>query len=239
MNTTQFHAVPLKRMLAGLALTAFASLATFQAAQANSVGGWEQSRGEWEHDGKDHGHCGGDTGLPCGLTNQTATFLQFNSEHDDEDEGIKLSYNDNRTEGISIKYDLTDMIVKSAKLWICARDDAKVAEGTSNGKDLNEMAAITKVEGSTITPDWTEIDGLGWYLGLDVTSYILDPHTSPLTALLAVKNVGSKDFIFKNAKLDITYDTESCPSPVPLPAAAWLFGSALIGFVSMSNRRKV
>ena len=28
-------------------------------------------------------------------------------------------------------------------------------------------------------------------------------------------------------------------SPVPLPAAAWLFGSALIGFISLSNRRKV
>jgi hypothetical protein len=27
--------------------------------------------------------------------------------------------------------------------------------------------------------------------------------------------------------------------PVPLPAAAWLFGSALLGFVSLSNRRKV
>lgn len=29
------------------------------------------------------------------------------------------------------------------------------------------------------------------------------------------------------------------PSPVPLPAAAWLFGSALIGFISLSNRRKI
>lgn len=28
-------------------------------------------------------------------------------------------------------------------------------------------------------------------------------------------------------------------APVPLPAAAWLFGSALLGFVSLSNRRKV
>jgi hypothetical protein len=29
------------------------------------------------------------------------------------------------------------------------------------------------------------------------------------------------------------------PSVVPLPAAAWLFGSALFGFVMVSNRRKV
>lgn len=29
------------------------------------------------------------------------------------------------------------------------------------------------------------------------------------------------------------------PPAVPLPAAAWLFGSVLLGFVSLSNRRKV
>jgi len=35
---------------------------------------------------------------------------------------------------------------------------------------------------------------------------------------------------------DLVYVT---PSPVPLPAAAWLFGSALFGFITLSNRRKV
>lgn len=29
------------------------------------------------------------------------------------------------------------------------------------------------------------------------------------------------------------------PPTVPLPAAAWLFGSALLGFITLSNRRKV
>ena len=29
------------------------------------------------------------------------------------------------------------------------------------------------------------------------------------------------------------------PSAVPVPAAVWLFGTALIGFVGMSRRRKV
>lgn len=29
------------------------------------------------------------------------------------------------------------------------------------------------------------------------------------------------------------------PAPVPLPAAAWLFGSALLGFVTVSNRRRI
>lgn len=29
------------------------------------------------------------------------------------------------------------------------------------------------------------------------------------------------------------------PSPVPLPAAGWLFGSALVGFVAISSRRRI
>jgi hypothetical protein len=35
-------------------------------------------------------------------------------------------------------------------------------------------------------------------------------------------------------------DLQNCkPSEVPIPAAAWLFGSALFGFVSLSSRRKI
>jgi hypothetical protein len=37
-----------------------------------------------------------------------------------------------------------------------------------------------------------------------------------------------------------SHDAEgSKVSPVPLPAAAWLFGSALFGFIAISNRRKI
>ena len=47
-----------------------------------------------------------------------------------------------------------------------------------------------------------------------------------------------------SAKADADYDdfaagVKSAPSVVPLPAAAWLFGSALFGFMMVSNRRKV
>jgi hypothetical protein len=39
----------------------------------------------------------------------------------------------------------------------------------------------------------------------------------------------------------LTIENFSAPSisEVPIPAAAWLFGTALIGFVGMSRRRKV
>lgn len=42
-------------------------------------------------------------------------------------------------------------------------------------------------------------------------------------------------------RVDTTYLSKTCPEPstVPLPTAAWLFGSALIGYVSVSNRRRV
>jgi hypothetical protein len=38
---------------------------------------------------------------------------------------------------------------------------------------------------------------------------------------------------------NINSDYEITLSAVPLPAAAWLFGSALIGFISFSRRRKI
>ena len=34
-------------------------------------------------------------------------------------------------------------------------------------------------------------------------------------------------------------DDDDHVSPVPIPGAIWLFGTALVGFISMSNRRKV
>ena len=38
---------------------------------------------------------------------------------------------------------------------------------------------------------------------------------------------------------DFVVGINFAPTPVPLPAAAWLFGSALLGFITISNRRKV
>jgi hypothetical protein len=241
MNKTKYSERPMSRLLCGLIFTACVSFTPFQAAEAHSVGGWDQSWGQWEHDGGSHGGCGGGDGgggLPCGLADQTATFLMYK---EDRPEYVKYP----STKNISISYDLTDMIVDSAQLWIKAMDDTFLTTDGSMPlifswiKDPSEQAAITSVESTIIPTVWTEIDGYGWYIGLDVTSFIDSTHTSPLTALLSVKNAGSKDFFFKNAKLDVNYHTAPCPPPVPLPAAAWLFGSALLGFVSLSNRRKV
>ena len=59
-------------------------------------------------------------------------------------------------------------------------------------------------------------------------------------------NLGAGDYIFTisgfalnalDPKINSDYDLTM--SAVPLPAAAWLFGTALLGFVSFSRRRKV
>ena len=46
---------------------------------------------------------------------------------------------------------------------------------------------------------------------------------------------------FGEADIDAVGAISSAPpvNPVPIPAAAWLFGTALIGFIGMSRRRKV
>ncbi len=55
-----------------------------------------------------------------------------------------------------------------------------------------------------------------------------------ITYLFDNSNLKSSDFH------DVTQDLVTfIPSPVPLPAAAWLFGSALLGFISLSSRRRV
>lgn len=53
----------------------------------------------------------------------------------------------------------------------------------------------------------------------------------------------TKDLTFTNLNLEIDLRAEEISivgdvSPVPLPAAAWLFGTALIGLVGFSKRRK-
>ncbi len=125
----------------------------------------------------------------------------------------------------------------TAKLWLRAVDDSfneshcmgySCADGTGFGKDASEQAEITKIEGRAGLFSSTEINAYGWYdLNLDVTSYLLADKDSVFTAKL--KAALSTDFYFKNAKLVVDYN-------VPIPAAAWLFGSALLGLACLKRK---
>jgi hypothetical protein len=97
----------------------------------------------------------------------------------------------------------------------------------------------------------TNLGSTGWS---DLTSYEFTFDFGPnnlnvyVDSVLELSILGSFDdgrFGFYNFSLaDVTYsgfteDVGSFPSAVPVPAAVWLFGTALIGFVGISRRRKV
>ena len=66
----------------------------------------------------------------------------------------------------------------------------------------------------------------------------LDDFNIPLGAMI---NLVTLDLIFTSEAFFYSADPMLLVSlnPVPVPAAVWLFGTALIGFVGMSRRRKV
>ena len=74
-------------------------------------------------------------------------------------------------------------------------------------------------------------DGADYHLGTDFTQYLslgAGSYTFTLSGFAMNAFDGS-----------ITSDYDVTVEAVPLPAAAWLFGSALVGFISFSRRRKI
>lgn len=67
----------------------------------------------------------------------------------------------------------------------------------------------------------------GWIFAAHVQCQ--NKQDSPCSAESSVDGVATSHFIAGPGEL----------APVPLPAAAWLFGSALFGFITLSNRRRV
>jgi hypothetical protein len=72
----------------------------------------------------------------------------------------------------------------------------------------------------------------------NTADYIRATFTASSTSELVTFGNGTTD-IASRAVVNAYALENVTPSAVPLPAAAWLFGSALFGFVSLSNRRKV
>ena len=95
-------------------------------------------------------------------------------------------------------------------------------------KDNILWHAVGKVFGST---SGLKIDAFGFGV-LDFFSYV---------RLTDDPNEGANTGTTVGADIDSVGAISSAPpvNPVPVPAAVWLFGTALIGFVGMSRRRKV
>lgn len=137
--------------------------------------------------------------------------------------------------------------INSAKLWIKAVDDyhwghcsgGTCKDGGSKGLDPAEFAKITELEGTPVNYTKTAINSYGWYdLNIDVSSFLLDGILNGKIAAVG-KSFKQKclapDFWYKNAKLVIDYDVK----PVPVPAAVWLFGSALLSLTGVKRKLPV
>ena len=76
-----------------------------------------------------------------------------------------------------------------------------------------------------------EAIGYSVYVGIDWANSKHDVCIQP-------KSPDEREFEWSGNYL-LTYIYEPDIPPVPIPAAFWLFGTALVGFVGMSRRRKV
>lgn len=161
--------------------------------------------------------------------------------------------------------DLSKYKITSAFLKLKAVDDSGpwnhctpfCTDGV-NGNDTAEKAIVKVIESSGTTQAATAINGYGWYdLGLNVTAFLVDGIlngtvlagwadgvTPPTTTSEWKCSRGGghhhnqciaaekPDFWYKNAELVINYELK----PVPVPAAVWLFGSALLGLTGMKRK---
>jgi hypothetical protein len=87
---------------------------------------------------------------------------------------------------------------------------------------------LFKTELRNFLPKDPMVTGIPVLGSLDVSLLALDPRVIPLTAMVS-------------GDMTITYNylkTLEPPAPVPLPAAAWLFGSALIGAGLLGRKRR-
>lgn len=153
------------------------------------------------------------------------------------------------TKTFDIKYNLgNDWVINSAKLWLLAVDDYHGNHCSAQGatsphcsddnnpstyQDPSEKALITKIEGHTgsfNTP--LEIGSFKWYdLNINVASYLSNTDKK----FSAVVKAAYGDFWYKNAKIVVDYDVKA----VPVPAAIWLFGSALLGLTGLKRKPTV
>lgn len=195
---------------------------------------------DFEHE-HEHGNCGNQSS--CDLEKLSLTLSGGNN-------GTLISKADSDTANnsytLNFDYQLDTSFISNALLKIWLRDDSTSADDSHyNGilKDRNEYARITSINGSNVSTDWTEVDGYKKYISLDVRDFLSTTGFASLTAVLGVKDSGSKDYFFKAAELYVEYclDNNGGSGPitsVPVPAAAWLMGSGLLGLMGFNTRRQ-
>jgi hypothetical protein len=123
--------------------------------------------------------------------------------------------------------------------------------GTLGSDSSLNYSGLTNLAASTFgTSNSLGASGSFGFLGQDVCcSGSYDPNSfQPVTADLNYLTLWGADYgggtFLGNytgsiVGMDLRLELSEVPVPTPVPAAVWLFGTALIGFVGMSRRRKV
>jgi hypothetical protein len=148
----------------------------------------------------------------------------------------------------------------------CGTEASQCQDGASWGKrDPAELAVVKDIEGALSTS--VAVNEYGWYnLGLDVKNYLTDgvlngkvtaawDGPAPTTTVqewvcdkwksgkckqghyvsVTKPTCDIPDLWYKNVELVINYDLKQ----VPVPAAVWLFGSALLGLTGIKRKSTV
>ena len=105
------------------------------------------------------------------------------------------------------------------------------------------------VSGNSVVPSGFDINLNGLSLDLLAGNYVLGLSVGVLNSGTAsigsgdsgygsslIQSAGSTNY-FRNEHLAFSFEGTQAPSTVPVPAAAWLFGSALLGFFGFSRRK--
>lgn len=137
---------------------------------------------------------------------------------------------------------ISDLIIRyttpinfaSAQIWDI---DGGASIGTEQWKitalDSNQLIIDTLLSPLGTANDATSLDGLPWTWSFN--------HASNDIHAIKLEFAGSKTsgigFVFDNLSISSTVSISS--SVVPIPAAAWLFGSGLVGLIVVARRKKV
>jgi hypothetical protein len=167
----------------------------------------------------------------------TMSFWAYGNDDTNINHRVSNIQQDVLKEKVTISYDISNpkLIINSAKFWLKAVDDQFFPKGDTKNdpnRDPEEQALVVRINGHQGNYASKEIDELKWYdMDLDVTSILLANLKGDFKSTIESSKKG--DFIFDNAKLVVDYDLK----PVPVPAAVWLFSSALMGLIGAKRRK--
>lgn len=121
-------------------------------------------------------------------------------------------------------------------------EEAKYYELVVGSSDALTSVTMLDVEPDTKSVEYSLFADLNNTLG---ASSINDPGSllkvvaNDVGLVFSYLLLAGQQYVLMVAPHNNTTYTQTNISAVPLPAAAWLFGTALIGFITMSSRRKV